>query len=349
MQNDYKQAPRRASPNARAAAALAKIKAQNKRRKRNSIIAGVIFGAIVIITLCAVLLAPRSSSATESIGISEKTANSATVQTISADEYTDRISDGYYSNNILLVDLTNKKILAEKDGAKIAYPASLTKIMTLIVALENCGDYEATFSLDRDMADYLFIENASVVGYSVGEKMNFDDMLYGTMLASGADTALGLANTVAGSEENFVALMNLECEKLGLSNTHFSNVTGLHDKDHYTTAYDMAHLLEYALKNEKFYQIFTTTQYTTSKTKEHPDGMRINATWAISYNKANLDRGYVVGAKTGFTDEAAQCLASVAKKDGNTYVLITLGAGGGYRDQMYHVLDTAKIYDTYLQ
>lgn len=262
--------------------------------------------------------------------------------------FSDRIGSEVYSDNVLLIDIDNKKIIAEKNSANRVYPASLTKIMTVLVALEEIEDKNGHFVLTREQKDYLIKENAAVVGFAVGESMSVDDMLYGTMLASGADAALGLANYACGSVEAFVLKMNEKAAEIGMKNTHFANVTGLHDDGHYTTPTDLARLLIYALENEDFYRIFCTQEYQSSKTQTHPEGITVKATWSESFKKENEPTSHILGGKTGFTFEAEQCLATLAEKDGARYILITLGAGEGSRERMHHVLDAVRIYDRFV-
>ncbi len=319
------------------------------RKKRGISRKNVAFGILIFIFAIASFLIfwPKKN---ESILVSalSQSRESVSVSSISSDSYRDRIGNEIYSHNALLIDLTDRKIIAEKNSAEMVYPASLTKIMTVLVALENINDFDGSFKIDEELNQHLIRENASVVGFAVGEPMTVEDMLYGTMLASGADAAAGLACYVCGSQDAFVELMNQKAQQIGMKNTHFANVTGLHDEDHYTTPIDFAKLLEYALKNEKFYQIFTTKQYTTSKTEQHRYGISVSATWLTSLQKENKECEYILGGKTGFTDEAAQCLATLAEKSGKEYILLTFGAGGGSRAKMHHLLDAVQIYDRFI-
>ena len=137
----------------------------------------------------------------------------------------------------VLLDLENNSVIAERDCQKKIYPASLTKIMTLIVAVENIEDYSKTFTMTHDILSPLYADDASMAGFSENEKITMTDLLYGTILPSGADAATGLAISVSGSESEFVKLMNEKAERLGLKNTHFMNCTGLHDDKQHSCGY----------------------------------------------------------------------------------------------------------------
>src|SRR5699024_6501471 len=124
------------------------------------------------------------------------------------------------------------------------YPASLTKIMTAIVAIENLPDLDEQIYLSEDMFEKLYSENASMAGFLPNEKVAAIDLIYGALLPSGAESCIGLADAIAGSEKSFVKLMNEKAEELGMNDTHFTNSTGLHDRNHYTTVNDIAKLLK---------------------------------------------------------------------------------------------------------
>ena len=201
------------------------------RKKRGISRKNVAFGILIFIFAIASFLIfwPKKN---ESILVSalSQSRESVSVSSISSDSYRDRIGNEIYSHNALLIDLTDRKIIAEKNSAEMVYPASLTKIMTVLVALENINDFDGSFKIDEELNQHLIRENASVVGFAVGEPMTVEDMLYGTMLASGADAAAGLACYVCGSQDAFVELMNQKAQQIGMKNTHFANVTGSVEK-----------------------------------------------------------------------------------------------------------------------
>lgn len=248
----------------------------------------------------------------------------------------------------LLVNISTGEIIARKLEDEIAYPASITKIMTAIVAIENIEDLNSEVKLDYEMFEYIYSRSASTAGFYSGERIKAIDLLYGLILPSGADAALGLAKLVAGSEEEFVKLMNDKCAELKMDNTHFTNCTGLHDINHYSTCADLYRLLRYALRNQTFFDVFTTFEYTTSPTNIHGSGITVTSTIKYNYNKENLPLGYVIGGKTGYTEPAKQCMATLALKDGEYYALIVLGCGDGTSKRAAHALCSADVWNRFL-
>ncbi len=235
----------------------------------------------------------------------------------------------------VLLGVSNNTLYTGKNLSKKAYPASLTKIMTVIIALEKCDDLSATYKFTKEDMQKLENENASVAGFSAGEKVTIRDLLYGAMLPSGADATLGLANYVAGSEEDFVDMMNDKLEELGLENTHFENASGLHDPNHYSTALDMAMLVKYAIENpdisSDFLKIIGSKNYKTKKSNKHKEGITLSSIIFQRYEGFFVDRdddgkgdAEFVGGKTGFTDESKYSLASVYKIGDEYYVCVTM-------------------------
>lgn len=174
----------------------------------------------------------------------------------------------------IIVNLSTHKVTAARNAEERLYPASTTKIMTVLVAQENIKSYDDTFTMTTDITDPLYVAEATVAGFSSGEVIKMIDLFYGTILPSGADAAIALAIKISGSEAQFVELMNKKVKELGLKNTHFTNVTGLFDKNHYTTAYDMAIILEAAIRDPLCRKILSTYQYKSAPTNKHPDGCR---------------------------------------------------------------------------
>lgn len=254
-----------------------------------------------------------------------------------------------YSSNMILFDITQDKIIAESGSKETIYPASLTKIMTALVSIERLmqiDGIEMTMQMPVDIFDTLVTQNASMAGFEPGETVAAKDLLYGMMLPSGADAAVGMAVNLYGSEEVFVYKMNEKAKELGMEHTHFTNVTGLHDEAHYSTLDDLNMLLKYALKNEVFRKIFTTTVYESSKTMEHPDGIIMESTLFEKMSMQAMEDITILGGKTGFTDKAGLCLATLAVMDGREYILITAGAKSSTSANPFHILDALKIYST---
>ncbi len=256
--------------------------------------------------------------------------------------------EGIYSTNAIVIDAEDGTVIKGLNEDVQGYPASVTKMMTTIVALENIDDIDARYTMPSSIYDYLFTRDLSTAGFENMESVSFRDLLYGTMLRSGAECCLALANNVGGSEEGFVQMMNDKAAELGMTNTHFMNCTGEHDPEHYSTVHDMAILLQYGLKNEMFRTLITTSEYTSSSTDQHPDGITMYNSFHQTFGSPDAGGATLLGGKTGFTTEAGQCLASFASIDGHEYILVTFGASVPAGSSIYaghlHVDDAFLIY-----
>lgn len=248
------------------------------------------------------------------------------------------------STNVIFIDLESGDILAERGSNEIISPASMTKVLTLLVAAEHITDLDDTFTMTIEITDYSYSNDCSSVGFSVGEVITVRDMLYGTILPSGGDAAVALATYVAGSHEAFVELMNDKLEQLGLSDTaHFTNCVGLYDADHYCTVYDMAMIMEAALDNELCREVLSAHTYTTSATTEHPKGITIS-NWFLRRIEDKDTGGEVICAKTGYVDQSGSCAVSYGvDASGREYVCATTGAHSSWRC----IYDHVALYSAY--
>lgn len=250
-----------------------------------------------------------------------------------------------YSPYSILVDLNTNQVLAQNKSQSKIYPASLTKMMTAIIAIENIDNLNETMLLTEKHFETLYEREASMAGFQIGENVTLRDLLYGTLLPSGAECCLALADRIAGSESKFVNMMNSKAKELGMNNTLFCNSTGLHNANHYSTVEDMAKLLQYALKNKEFRTIFTSRQYSISSTNLHPEGLTFYSTLFRSMSDTKVVGGNIIGGKTGYTDEAGLCLASLAQIDGKEYIFVSVKANGDHQTQPYHILDANNVYN----
>ena len=231
------------------------------------------------------------------------------------------------SRHAILLDAQSGRVLAQKRADERTAPASLTKMMTVLLAIEAEPDLDKQVTLPEDIFPALQTEKASMAGFVPDETVTVRDLLYGAMLPSGAECCEALAQLVSGSEENFAALMNQKAAELGMKNTHFTNATGLTDTEHYSSAADMAKLLQAALHNTTFRTIFTTEHYTTNATAQHPEGVSLTSTLLGKLDGTELPTGtQIEGGKTGYTAAAGLCLASLATVNGKEYILVTLAA-----------------------
>lgn len=238
------------------------------------------------------------------------------------------------SDKYILYNLNDNKILLEEKAEEKTQIASLTKIMTVIVAIENIDDYNKKITITNDMIKDISWD-VSVVGFNVGENVTINDLLHGALLSSGADAVNALALTVSKDFASFVKLMNDKAKKLNLTNTHFQNVIGLTNEENYSTASDVAKLLNYALKNKKFKEVFKTKKYTSTTNRKMISTI-------VRYNmQSNENISFILGAKTGYTNAAGYCLASIANINNIDYLLITLNAKSSSAS---HIKDAVNTY-----
>ena len=247
----------------------------------------------------------------------------------------------------ILIDVDAGTILAGKDALKRMVPASMTKIFTVLVAAENIKpeQLDELVTISIDATDFSYSNDCSNTGYEVDEQVTVRDLFYGTILPSGADSAVSLATYVAGSQEAFVDMMNQELEKMGLSETtHFTNCVGIYNDDHYSTPYDMAMILKAAMDNDLCREVLGTRTYTTSKSKPHPDGITIS-NWFLRRIEDKDTHSEIIGAKTGFVNQSGSCAASMAQTpDGKEYICVTAGSTSSWRC----IYDHVDIYDAFL-
>jgi len=255
------------------------------------------------------------------------------------------LADDLYSPHAILIRLSDQAVLMEKNSEDRVFPASLTKMMTAMVAIENLSNLEEVVQLTQDTFRGLYSANAALAGFQEGEAVKAIDLLYGVLLPSGAEAAVALADHIAGSERNFVAMMNRKAADLGMNNTHFENVTGLHDDNHYSTVKDLAVLLNYALRNDTYRTMFTSSRHDIRPTNKHPEGMTLRSTMFLKLPDRHIESGEILGGKTGYTSEAGLCLASLAVAGGEEYILVTAGAEGNQHTEPYHIKDAVTVYN----
>lgn len=247
-------------------------------------------------------------------------------------ERTVKGADDLFSEYAIFINQNTQEVLLEKNGYVRMNPASMTKVLTILVAAEQIQNLEDTFVMTQEITDYSYVHDCSAVGFSVGEKIPLKDLFYGAIMPSGADASLGLACYVSGSQEEFVKLMNLKLEELGLSDTaHFTNCVGIYDENHYCTAYDMAIIMEAALDNEWCREVMSAKRYTTTPTIEHPEGISISNLFLRRIEDHDTG-GEVICGKTGYVVQSGSCAVSYGKDHGGTgYVCVTVSAPSKWR------------------
>lgn len=256
---------------------------------------------------------------------------------------TKRFSSSLDAKYAVIIDTEENEIVAYRNYNARMYPASLTKVMTLIVAVENIEDLSDTVTITEDMIAPMIAVDASRAGFAVGETPTLEQVLYGIILPSGADASLAVAEYVAGSEEAFVELMNEKAEEMGLENTHFTNTVGLHDAKHYSTAEDMALILAYAIQNETCREVLSAYQYEIPPTEYNPEGILLTSTLFSRMYGDEMPGVVIKGGKTGYTDQSRNCICTFAEANGKTYVMV-LGEG---TTKWYNIYDTLSAYSVY--
>lgn len=251
---------------------------------------------------------------------------------------------GIKSPYAVLMQANSGKILGAERAEERIYPASMTKIMTAILAIEEIRDLNQEITLTQDMFAGLYEQDATQAGFQPGETVRSIDLIYGVLLPSGAECCIALADYISGFEEAFVELMNKKAAKIGMKNTHFCDSTGLHNPEHYSTVLDMAVLLKYALKNDTFREVIESPRHSTGVTNIHPDGITYYSTMFKNLPSAAVAGGEIKGGKTGYTGEAGLCLASFAEIERREYILVTAGAPGE-AGTARHVQDAVTIYN----
>lgn len=247
----------------------------------------------------------------------------------------------YSARNIIAMDMDTNRVLYGESIHDQHLIASITKIMTAIVAIEN-GNLEELVEIN----DVVLKSFGSGIYVEVGEKISLKDLLYGLMLRSGNDAALAIADYVGGSVDDFVRLMNLKASEIGMKNTQFINPHGLENnkgEGNLSTAYDMALLSSYAMQNERYQEIVKTKNYVAKSDKK-------TYSWT-NKNKLLNTYEYTTGGKTGFTEKARRTLVSTASKDDKNVTIVTLNDGNDWADHetlyesVFNSYDNVQVLD----
>lgn len=244
-----------------------------------------------------------------------------------------------YSNNAVIYNYDLDQVIYEKNADEVVSVASMTKIMSAIVLIENIDNLDTTVVLNNNHFKGLIEKQASLAGFYVGEKVTYRDLIYGILLPSGAEAVQTLAIEVFGSNDKLVEKMNEKALELNLTNTHFVNPFGLDDDGHYSTVKEISTILKYALKNDFFKEVYETRKYLTSDTK-----ITLYSTIVSPLKAINNNATFIKGSKTGFTYDAGRCLASIAYDENNdiNYLMVTAKAKNVVT---YPVLDAINAYE----
>ena len=249
-----------------------------------------------------------------------------------------------YSENALLIDLESNTVLVQKNADARIYPASMTKVMTVLVAAEHIENWDETFTMTQSIIDPLFLADASMAGFVHGEAVSMTELLYGAVLPSGAEATEALAIVTAGSEEAFAALMNEKAQALGLKDTHFVDASGLHDENHYTTLSDMAIIMQAALDNPHCREVLTSVNHTSPATTQNPEGVAMTNRFLYRIRPQQTGNVDIQAAKTGYTAQAMNCCVSYGiMENGRAAICVTAHAWTGD----YCIADHLALYGTY--
>lgn len=263
--------------------------------------------------------------------------------TVTAD--TVELGEEIKSAYAVVIDQETGHILGRKAAEEAISPASMTKILTLLVAVEQTPDLDDTFLMTREITDLCFLKECSAAGFETGEEVPVRDLLYGAILPSGADAALGLACYTAGTHEAFVARMNEKLGELGASrNARFTNCVGWYDDAHRCTVGDVAIILDAALRNDLCREVLSAHTYVTSASQEAPEGRELS-NWFLRRVEDHMPPGVTIeGGKTGYVSQSGSCAASSAVDAAGRRLLCVTGNAPGTWACIY---DHAALYEMF--
>lgn len=245
---------------------------------------------------------------------------------LSGNGQTKSIGSEVNANYAVVFDLDQGTILGEKNSSVSMNPASMTKVMTLLVAVENLPDLEKKITITQDIVDYVKARGASNCGFVAGEQVRVKDLLYGVILPSGADAVLALAKEIAGSEAGFVALMNKKAQDLGLSSDcKFQNATGLYHSTHHMNVKDIGEIMAAAMRNSLAREVLSTENYQIPATNKHGNGIKLTNLFVQRIKGQDTGGASVTMAKTGFVRQSMFCAVSSGKGANGKNLLVVTG------------------------
>jgi serine-type D-Ala-D-Ala carboxypeptidase (penicillin-binding protein 5/6) len=216
---------------------------------------------------------------------------------------------------LLVKDLSSHQMLYSKDAYKELKPASLTKVMTVLIAIEN-GNLNRSITITKAMTKV----EPTVAGYRIGDVIRLGDLVKAAMIKSDNDAAMAIAIGVGGTKEHFVVMMNDKVRSIGMRHTHFNNPCGFDEENHFSTPRDLLKMTEYAIKNRKFNEISKMNEYKYTSVNKKREFC------AYTHNRLLNRYEYAVGVKTGYTSQAGPCLIARAKKNGKDCVIVMMNA-----------------------
>lgn len=255
---------------------------------------------------------------------------------------TRNLSSEIDANYAVVFDLDKGSILAEKNSSQTMNPASMTKVMSLLLFVENLPDQNKKLTITQDIVSFVQQRGASNCGFIVGEEVTVKDLLYGVILPSGADAVLALSKEVSGSEAAFAGLMNKRAKEMGLSSQcYFQNATGLYHSTHHMTVKDMGQIMALAMQNPAAREVLMTENYQMSPTNKHAQGLKFTNLFLQRIKTQDSGGTRIEMAKTGFVSQSKFCVVSSGKgKNGRNLLVVT----GGSSSTWQAVRDQATLY-----
>ena len=277
----------------------------------------------------------------------EKEESGGSVGAYSAKESADTVQIGgdVVSEYAILINNNTKEIVGQRNGTERIVPASMTKVMTVLVASKHISpeQLDEKITMSHEAVDYSFAGDGSTSGFVEEEEMTVRDLFYGTILPSGGDAAAQLAMYVGGDIDGFVKMMNEEAKNMGLKDSHFTNPVGFHDDNHYSTPYDISMIMMAALDDEFCREVLTTKVYNSTATNVNPEGITIS-NWFLRRIEDIDIGGTILGAKTGYVDESGSCAdSSMTTESGVEYICCTAKSSSSWQC----IYDHANIYNAY--
>ncbi len=313
---------------------------RKKRRKKSSgkiLCLSIIL--IVLIAVCGFLYVDRTKEYEEVVRVYEGTTYNTSVYTgvslttdyciTDTDVDFDGEPNGYDFTGAAIFDVDDHEVLYANNIFEQLYPASTTKILTALIAIENCNLSDVV-TVPTETAANSFAADESTCGLQAGDQLTLEDLLHGMLLESGNDNAATIAYYIAGSTENFAKMMNERAAKLYATKSNFVNANGLHDESHYSTVYDLYLIFNECIKHQEFLDIINTDSYSVDITNS--DGTVRSEEWTPtnwyqSGDEPVPDGMTIVGGKTGTTDQAGSCLILLVKDESDhSYITIIMGA-----------------------
>lgn len=269
---------------------------------------------------------PAAQSGTSVIQEPAKVGTLQNLAQLSNNSSTRTLSSEIDANYAVVYDLDNGSILAEKNASQSMYPASMTKVMSLLVFAENLPDMNKKLTITQDIVSFVQARGASNCGFVVGEQVTVKDLLYGVILPSGADAVLALCKEVSGSEAAFAERMNKRAREMGLSGyCNFQNATGLFHSTHRMTVKDMAQIMAVAMQNPRAREVLMTENYQTAPTNKHEQGLKFTNLFLQRIKTQDSGGATVQMAKTGYVSQSKFCVVTAGKGRSGKNLLIVTG------------------------